>query len=458
MSDVRFTEGDDHFYVGKRTNVPALKEEPYMPPEDEVRSWTYLSYAPLNIGNQTIGSAVGWSFFAQRYSALQALMTKPNKNLKKQAEQITAGATTDEEKLRKIYAYVQTQIKNISYDATLTDEQREKVDIDRVEDIIKERAGTSFHVNLLFGALASNAGLETMLYFSSNRSEMFFDPNKVANGGFLHNAGIAVKTGEKWVYLDPGTPYLGFGDMFWHDEDAVGMLIDSTKHYWVKTPLVAYDKSEARRTGKFKLLEDGTLEGEARIAYSGNQAVDRREGGFRDSPAKREEDFKAEIKARVSTAEISDLTVENFEDNTKPLAYNFKVRIPNYAQKTGKRLFVQPGFFEYGSSAVFSSAKRTNEIFFPYPWSENDSIKIEVPKNFALDNADVPALVQDPKNIGSLQVKVFFDKATGIMSYERNFHFGNGAVLFPVAAYQPLKNMFDAFYKADTHAITLKQQ
>lgn len=457
MSDVRFVEGENRFYVGKRTNVPALKEEPYMPPEDQVRSWTYLSYAPFNIGNATIGSAVGWAFFAERYSGLQKLMTKPNKNLKKQVEQIVAGAATDEEKLRKIYAYVQTQIKNITYDTTLTDEQREKVDIDKVEDIIKERAGTSFHVNLLFGALASAAGLDTRLFFSSNRSEMFFDPDKVSSGAFLHNAGIAVKTGETWMYLDPSTPYLGFGDMFWHDEDTVGMLIDENNHTWVKTPLVAYNKSQARRTGQFKLLEDGTLEGSARVEYTGNQAVDRRESGFRDSPAKREEDYKAEIKSRVSTAEISDLIVENFDDNSKPLAYAYKIRIPNYAQKTGKRLFVQPGVFEYGSSAVFSAAKRTNQIFFPYPWSEADSIKIEVPKNFALDNADAPAPVEDPKKIGSLRIKVFFDKATSVMTYERNFHFGNGATLFPVIAYEPLKNMFDGFYKADTHAITLKQ-
>lgn len=458
MKDVSFKEGEDRFYVGTMTNVPALKDEPYMPPDEEVRSWTYLSYAPLNIGNEAIGSMVGWAFFANRYSGLQALMTKPNKNIKKLADGITAGAASDEERLKKVYNYVQTQIKNISYDTSLTEEQREKIDIDKIEDIVKERAGSAFHVNLLFGALASAAGLETRLFYSSNRSEMFFDPNKVANGSFLHNAGIAVKVNENWMYLDPSTPYLGFGDMFWHDQSVIAMVIDQNKHSWIKTPVTEYAKSLASRTGKFKLLEDGTLEGTARIEFTGHQAISRRENGFRDSAAQREKEFEAEIKQRISTAEISALSMENFSDASKPLIYTFKVRIPGYAQKTGKRLFFQPGFFEYGSEAVFSSATRTHSIHFPYPWSEEDSIEIELPKGFALDSADSPGAVADPKKIASLVINIGVVKASNTIMYKRKFHFGGGGlVLFPVTVYQPLKNLFDAFHKADTHTISLKQ-
>jgi hypothetical protein len=458
MSDVSFREGEDRFYVGTMNNVPALKEEPFMPPDEQVRRWTYLSYAPLNIENQAIGSMIGWSFFAGQYTGLQRLMTKSNKNIKKLAEEVTAGAATDEEKLKKIYNYVQTQIKNITYDNSLTEEQREKIDIDKVEDIAKERAGSAFHVNLLCGALASAAGMETRLFYSSNRSEMFFDPNKVANGSFLHNAGIAVRVNNNWMYLDPGTPYLGFNDMFWHDQSAVGMLISETNHSWIQTPLTEYDKSLSRRSGKFKLHEDGTLEGRGRIEYTGHQAISRRENGFRDTAAQREKEFEAEIKQRISTAEISELTVENFGDSSKPLTYNFKVRIPGYAQKTGKRIFFQPGFFEYGSDAVFSSATRTNSIHFPYPWSEDDGVEIELPKGFALDSADTPGALADPKKIASLNISIGVDKANNLLVYKRKFHFGGGGnILFPVTAYQPLKNLFDAFNKADTHTISLKQ-
>lgn len=457
-TDVRFVEDKDRFFVGTMTNVPALKTEPYMPPEDEVRRWTLLSYAPLNIGSQPLGAMVGWSFFANRYAGLESLMIKKNKTVKKTADEIIVGATSDEEKLRKIYDYVQTQIRNLSYDTSLTEEQREKIDIDRVEDIIKEKAGTAFHINLLCGALASAVGLDTSLYYSSNRSEIFFTPEKVSNAGFLHNAGIAVKTGNDWKYLDPGTPYLGYGDMFWHDQAAFGMLITESGHTWIKPSLAPIEKSLSKRKGKFKLLEDGTLEGEIRLEYTGSQAINRREEGFRNSDAQREKAMEDEIKQRISTAEVSKLSIENFSNASNPLTYVFNVRVPNYAQKTGKRLFLQPGFFEYGTEAVFSSATRVNQIYFPYPWSESDEVEISLPKNFTLDSADAPAAVEDPAKIGSLRVAMSIGRETNILKYQRNFYFGKeGNILFPVNAYKPLKNLFDAFYKADNHTITLKQ-
>lgn len=85
-------------------------------------------------------------------------------------------------------------------------------------------------------------------------------------------------------------------------------------------------------------------------------------------------------------------------------------------------------------------------------------MEIELPKNYALDNADVPAPIEDPQKIASLKLKIGVDKATNVIKYERKFHFGGGGnILFPATTYKPLKNMFDMFHKADTHTITLKQ-
>jgi len=39
FKDTKFVEGEKGFWVATRTNVPALKEEPQMPPEDQVLPW-----------------------------------------------------------------------------------------------------------------------------------------------------------------------------------------------------------------------------------------------------------------------------------------------------------------------------------------------------------------------------------------------------------------------------------
>ncbi len=459
MPDVEFKlEEKTKFYVGTMTNVPSMKEEPYMPPADEVRSWVFLTYAPFGIQNEAFSSIFNWGLFSGQYTGLQAKINKGSKIIKKQAEDLTAGITSPDEKIKKIYEFSQSQIKNLTYDNSMTEEQLEKVDIDKIEDILKNKMGNAYHVNMIFASLAAAAGFETRLMFSSNRSEIFFDPQKLTHASFLHWAGIGVKVGNDWKFLDPGTPYLAYGDMFWHDESTFAMLVDENGYAWLKTPLVNYQDSQAKRTGKFKLLEDGTLEGDVRVEYTGNQAVGRREGSYRDSATKREEEFKEELKQRLSTAEISAVSIENVENPSKPLTVSYKVRVPNYAQKTGKRLFLQPGFFEYGTNPMFSSATRKYDIFFPYPWSEKDEIEIQLPAGFALDNAESPGAVADPSKIGSLDVNISIVKDKNVLLYKRNFYFGGGAkTLFPASVYQPLKNLFDAFHKSDTHTITLKQ-
>jgi hypothetical protein len=453
MSELRFSEDRENkgFYVGTLTNVPAYKEEPYMPPDDEVRRWVYLSY-------QNLGSIFRWEFMSEGYGRFFRDATKPNKEIKAKAAELTAGATTDDEKLRRLYEFTQKQIRNISYDPSFTDEQRENLKIKDADDALKRGMGSSMWVDLLFASLAKAAGFDVALVISGDRSENFFSPDKYSSPQFVHPACIAVGVGNGWRYFNPGTPYLPFGRLVWYEENVQGMLIGESSSNWKQSPLSDYKDSLAKRTGKFKLLEDGTLEGTVRLEYDGHQAINRRRAEFTDSPAKREESIKEDIKQRLSTADVTGITIENFTDPSKPLVYVLNVRVPNYAQKTGKRLFIQPGFFESGAKPVFSSATRVNSIYFPYPWSEEDLVEIELPKGFALDNADAPAEVADPNRIGALKITMRINDANNTLTYRRTFHFGgNGMILFPVTSYQPVKNLFDAFHKADSHTITLKQ-
>ncbi len=62
------------------------------------------------------------------------------------------------------------------------------------------------------------------------------------------------------------------------------MIIGEGGFNWQMMPLSDHQASTAKRTGKLKLLEDGTLEGTIRIEYEGHQAINRRREGFMDSP------------------------------------------------------------------------------------------------------------------------------------------------------------------------------
>jgi hypothetical protein len=456
MGDNKFVKDKNGFYRATMENVPAIKEESQMPPEDEVRSWLLLYYTDSNSTSSSDFWSTAGYYIVKGFGIKDTL--KPGKELKAAAEQIAAGAASNDEKLAKIFEFCKTKVKNITFDTSLTDEQKEEIKESKSSgDTYKKMQGTSGDINELFASLATALGFEARLAFGGDRSQKFFNTRQ-AHVSFIHFSSVAVNVNGRWRYFDPGNLFAPYGTLPWYEEDTAVLLLGYKDYITTETPMSGVDKSVAKRTGKFKLLEDGTLEGTVKIEYNGQLSYERKMENYDKSGAKQEEMLKEEFKKQMSTAEISGVSIENVTDPEKPFTYQFKVRVPNYAQKTGKRLFLQPGFFAYGTNPRFSSATRKYDIYFHFPWSEEDTIEIELPKGFTLDSADAPDAISDPSNIGSLKINIQVDNATNTMKYERRFHFGGGdKILFPAGTYQPVKGLFDGFHKSDTHTITLKQ-
>ena len=468
FNDTKFVEDQKGFWVATRINVPALKEEPRMPPQDTVFPWMLLQSVRLNIVESTMFSftisikdpnnMVGyWTAVGTDKSYLTKFMIKPDKEVKRVAEEITAGESTPEAKLQKLYEYCQTQIRNKTFDTTLTDELRKKLPENKsMGDVLKHKSASALFVDMLFGALANSLGYETRIAFSGNRNEMFFKP-AMTNESFVHQAAIAVKVGEDWKFFNPGVPFLPYGMLVWYEEGVWALLVGEKDFSWVQTPYTDVKKNTAKRTGKFKLLEDGTLEGDVQIEYQGHDALTYRLDNYDDSANQREENLKAEITRRLSTGDISNITIENVTDVKKPLKESFHIRVPGYAQKTGKRLFLQPSFFEYGEPALFPSATRKFDVYFHYPWTEDDDIEIILPAGFDLDNAEKPAPF-GAGEVSQYEMKIAITTDHKTLVVHRKFFFGGGDhVLFPQSAYTQVKNLFDILHKNDEHTITLKQ-
>ncbi len=469
FANTSFVKDRDGYFVAQKRNVPALRSEPRMPPDDTVRPWMLISGARIALTNISAfgitytvkdpgNQAAYWGGVATEYSALTKLLVKPSDDVKKVTEQVIAGSSSPDDKLIKIYQYCQTQIANTTYDPSIVADQRAKLpQIKSVNDVLKKRSGTSMFIDLLFGSMATAAGFEARIALLADRSEMLFHP-KMTNDSFVRPGGVGVLIGNKWKVFNPGSRFAPYGMLPWYEEGNWALLVGLKEYTWEETPFTNHIRSNRNRTAKFNLLEDGSLEGDVVMEYNGHPALTYRLENFDEAPATRESNFKDEITAQITTAEVSGIAIENLEDNTKPLTFRYKVRVPSYAQKTGKRLFLQPGYFEYGKNAVFAAADRKYDIVFPNPWSDIDTIDITLPVGFDLDNADVPADQGDAGNISMLKTRVDVIKAQRLLKYKREFYFGgSGNVLFDSTSYPVLKKLFDNFHTANSHAITLKQ-
>ena len=452
METPRFVKEKNGFRVATVTNMPAFREEPLMPPEESVRSWAIIKYGlfPLLFG-------YSYSLVASRvYQGFQPYL-KVDKEIKAKAAEITAGANTPDEKIEKIFDFVRTNIKNTQDENSgFTEDEIEKLkENKKPSDTLKRGVGPGIDVNLLFAALCNAAGLEARVALLPDRGQRMFNRNVVIPGA-IRPSNIAIAFGKTWKFYDPGLQYITPGMLRWQEEGVDALIVDETP-VWTMTPLSPPEKSKEKRTATLRLDENGTLEGDVTVEYTGHLAVERKRLNDEDSPAQREENLKEMFKERLSSAELTNIVIENATDPVKPFIYKYHVRVPEYAQRTGKRLFVQPGFFLKGIEPLFSAGTRRYPIYFHYPWSEDDKITIELPKGYVLDNADRPSPINAGK-ISQHTIQMGITTDGKILHYNRTFHFGERDVLFfSVDKYEHLKRLFDEISKADQHMITLKQ-
>ncbi|MDQ3805911.1 MAG: DUF3857 and transglutaminase domain-containing protein [Acidobacteriota bacterium] len=452
-----FKKEKDGSYSTSMSNVPAFREEPRMPPEYAIRPWMLAYYAPARkITPEQFWKSFGKSLYDEHKSSM-----KVNDEIKRAAAEATEGAATDEEKLDRLFNFVRAKVRNVHDAASgFTPEQVEKMKANKSPaDTLKRGVGDWHDIDMLFAALATAAGFDARVAKLSDRGDAFFDPS-FPSEYFMRTENIAVRVGDNWRFYDPGSTYITRGMLRWREEGQPALVSDPKGALFVTTPVSGPEKSVERRTGKFRLAEDGTLEGQVRIEYTGHLAYDMKERNEDDSPAEREEALRERFKSRLGEVELADIQVENATDPDKPFAYSLRVRVPGYAQRTGKRLFLQPAFFQRGLGPLFPTSARRHDVYFYYPWSEEDAVEITLPEGFALDNPDAPA----PFGAGPIsryEPRAAVTKDGRTIVYSRKFFFNplneTGLVVFPTTSYPNLKQYFDQVHKQDGHTISLKQ-
>jgi len=304
--------------------------------------------------------------------------------------------------------------------------------------------------------MADAAGFDIRWVEASRRNQIFMSP-EMTDRSLMTFAGIGVVlNGEKRLFA-PGIKYAPFGELPWYREGAIATFVGSDTFGWGKIPMSAPEKNLTKRSAKLTLSEDGTLEGTVSIELYGLEALTYRQNYYDEDAAKRYDAIKSEVTARISNAEVTNISIENFDDTSKPVVQRYSIKVPGYGQRTGKRIFLQPDLFEYGSQPFFASTTRVHNIFFQNPWSERDEIEILLPATFVADGVQVPEPVADKQGATTNKIAIEVKTAPHVVLFSRDLVAGkDGKYLYKVSEYESVKSLWDAIQKANTVTITLK--
>jgi hypothetical protein len=436
--------------------VPATRDEPYAPSKPNLEAWALLYYREGGSTNaQKFWEDVGKKAYGQMKSSLKA-----GDELKAAAAKINETSKTEDEKIAAMTAYVRSTLRRFS-GPEVTDAERQDLfkkmpnDRDRTSaEILKSGIAFDDELNVVFAALAQQVGFDARPALVADRDEIAFSPGATPDRYFLDNTAMAIKQGDSWKIFDVRHRYLKPGMLPADSEGVLALVTDSKAPAFVTTSVTPPEDSAEKRSAKLSLSADGTLEGDVQETYTGQRAALYRQELSGETLAAQEKFLTDRLVSMFGGAQLSNIKFTDVENPAAPLQMAYHLKVPLFAQVTGRRILFDPIAFRRADAARFTANERRYPIEFRYGWMETDTLRIALPDGFSLENGENP---------GSLEFgepgyyKLSLATSGSELVVGRELVFGRKALLrFDAKQYPTLKQIFETVHVRDSMSLSLK--
>ncbi len=304
--------------------------------------------------------------------------------LRGQADKITAGSTSQQDKLHKLYDYVQS-LKNLSYpphaDAITG---KPPFRNGSASDALSHGGGTRNDLNLLLAGLAQAEDIPVTLARSSSRYDDFFATTVADPKGLDAYIDLVSVNGQQLAF-DPGTPGCPFGLLPWYRSGSPMLVLDKDGGKFAVSPLPQDNETAVQRGGKLTLGEDGSLQGTVNVKLSGEEAFNWRFDTRDDDAATRQRELLKWVRHWFpNNADVQLNGAVNWNAVEQPLAFAVNIKLPYFAQNAGSHVLVPVDPFEMFEKARLQNPARTYSFYFDYPSATIDDVDFVLPRDFNL--------------------------------------------------------------------------
>lgn len=442
-------EGPDHVIRMEVQNLAPYTMEDFMPPMNEVQARVDFIYEDEFMESD---HDQYWKHVDKKLNdGLESFIGK-RKAMEQAVAQIVSPNDPPEMKLRKIYDRVQ-QLRNTSYEVqkTAQEEKRSKEKApENVEDLWKRGYGNGRQLTWLYLALVRASGLEAYGVWVSRRDDYFFSPISPERRKLNDNV-VLVKLNGKDLYFDPGAAFTPFGMLAWPETGTVGLSLDKEGGKWVKTNLPLSSDSNIKRSAKFKLTNEGNLEGKVTVTYNGLEAMYHRLDVRNADDVARKKFLEERLKNQIPVGIEAELTNKpDWSNSETPLVAEYDVTIPGWASNAGKRALIPAGIFTAVEKHTFEHGNRVNPIYVHYPYAKEDDVTIELPAGWQVVSVPSPQTID--AHVAGYSLQVERDHTT--LHLQRKFSLD--FMLLESKYYAALRNFFQTVRTGDEGQIVLQ--
>ena len=304
--------------------------------------------------------------------------TKEDPYLKHLTDSIVQGAKTDEEKVKRIFYWVQSNIKYIAFEAGLGGFVPREASV-----ICQKKFGDCKDKSSIQYVMLRLAGVPAYLTWIGTRS-IPYSYYKVPTPQVDNHMIAAVKMNGKWVFLDGTAAHLQYGyptAMIQGKEALIGISKDSFQI--ITVPAVAYNLN--RRNDSIMVKLSGNLiTGSAITTFNGlwKSSVVNSYSSY--AQKKRKEAMERLFTLGNNKFKLDSLSCTGFEDRDSLLTCKYTYTLPDYVKTIDDEIYINMHLDHSYQNDIIDTLKKKYDKELSYKFTFSESVSLQIPPGYKL--------------------------------------------------------------------------
>ena len=440
LKPVITTSGDKKVYTWEASNLPVWHREYACPRWSEIAP--HVLVAPSDFEAQGYkGNMSTWESYGKFISQLRSGRDVLPEDIKKKVHELTDNLKDTRQKVYALYDFMQKNTHYISIQLGIGGLQPFPADY-----VATKRYGDCKALSNYMVALLKEAGIQgkyVEIYSGADHSQLVEDFPSFQSDHVI--SCVPLEKDTIWLECTSQTESPGFMGSFTGDRKAI--LIDETGGHVVKTPSYSPADNTRSRVINATISAEGNLDADVTTTYKGTRQ-ELPHGLIYEVSDQDREKYLNDL-FHLPTYKVDKSRYEEQKGALPVVKEYLHVVSPDYANITGKRLFITPNLFDKSTSRLPQDSVRHYDFVNDRAFRDIDSITIQIPTGYQPEALPPDVLIDNKFGKYSASVKVLPDKILYYRTREETF------ARFPPSDYAALVKFYEQLYKADHTRIVL---
>jgi transglutaminase-like putative cysteine protease len=403
-------------FTFKLQNTVAMKNEPraigaaYQYPHLVFVVKSFSADGKTEKGFADVGDLYSWYNYLYKKT-----VNKPDE-MKAKVSELTKGKTTDIEKVKSIFYWVQDNIRYIAFEDGLAGFIPASA-----QEVYKAKYGDCKGMANLMTEMLKLAGLEAYMTWIGTR-HIPYDYTLPSLAVDNHCISTVIVGGKEY-FLDGTEKYIPFGDYAWRIQGKEVLIGKGDKYDVKKVPLMDKEKNKILTQTSFQ-LKDNILKGHVKATLTGEQRT-----GFHQFYHDLPTDDKKKIIQRFlefgnQNLVVSNVKTSDLSNREIPVVIEGDIDLTNYVITEDKEIYLGIDFYPENLKGLNPDKNRQQDYALPSAYVSVDETELLLPAGYKV--ASVPAAIDEKTT--DYEVSGSYSAKDNKVSFKKTLSFNTGRI------------------------------